>query len=370
MKRRSIIGVVIGATLLCVAVEAVAQDEPERGRLPDGRAFRTDSDGNQLVDYIAELEMNLDGLNRRLAGLEGELERKNTELTRFEKGDPVSPQLAERTIVGKESHHSVVPGPFQSVEKTAAQSCPPAPKCPDVSRVSVAAECPAVAACDCSEKVRVADESYEKAKREIESLRKDLKTSGGEHAEMLAKLEKSVSDKDVELKASASKITGLQAKVQQLADSNSQLTQQVALRAAELASAQQALVSSRAALNPKSESLEYGSDSLESARMKAVISYRTNIANDVQDVRRLLLERESIYKRRANAPGPVTFSVAEPRSKDNLSLKDLDERARQMNTMKSLSQVQQGVAQIKQQVVDDIALLKRLERIGPPGTAG
>lgn len=45
----------------------------DRGRLPDGRAFRTDAEGTQLVDYIAELELSVEALNRRVQGLEGEV---------------------------------------------------------------------------------------------------------------------------------------------------------------------------------------------------------------------------------------------------------------------------------------------------------
>lgn len=42
----------------------------ERGRLPDGRAFRTDSDGNQVIDYIAELETTVDALTQQVILLE------------------------------------------------------------------------------------------------------------------------------------------------------------------------------------------------------------------------------------------------------------------------------------------------------------
>lgn len=52
---------------LFVAQCLIAQ---ERGRLPDGRAFRTDTDGNQVVDYIAELETTVDALTQQVIALE------------------------------------------------------------------------------------------------------------------------------------------------------------------------------------------------------------------------------------------------------------------------------------------------------------
>jgi hypothetical protein len=47
--------------------------EPSNGRLPDGRAFRTDSQGSVMVDYIAELELEADSLRRQVQSLEEEV---------------------------------------------------------------------------------------------------------------------------------------------------------------------------------------------------------------------------------------------------------------------------------------------------------
>jgi hypothetical protein len=55
---------------LFIAQFLIAQD---RGRLPDGRAFRTDTDGNQVVDYIAELETTVDALTQQIIALEDKL---------------------------------------------------------------------------------------------------------------------------------------------------------------------------------------------------------------------------------------------------------------------------------------------------------
>ncbi len=53
---------------------ASAQSESSSGRMADGRAFRTDSQGVVMVDYIAELELETDSLRRQVQGLESELE--------------------------------------------------------------------------------------------------------------------------------------------------------------------------------------------------------------------------------------------------------------------------------------------------------
>lgn len=89
---------IIFSFLLLSAVSAFC-DDPERGRLPDGRAFRTDTQGNQLVDYIAELELNVESLKRRVNGLEDEVTSKNQIIERLNNGKPAQGTLEERDIV-------------------------------------------------------------------------------------------------------------------------------------------------------------------------------------------------------------------------------------------------------------------------------
>lgn len=57
------------SSFICISL-SLADDT--RGRLPDGRAFRTDVQGNEIVDYIAELELSVDSLTRQVRGLESE----------------------------------------------------------------------------------------------------------------------------------------------------------------------------------------------------------------------------------------------------------------------------------------------------------
>lgn len=81
-----------------------AHAEEARGRLPDGRAFRTDGEGNQLVDYIAELEVQTEALERRIYGLEEELATKQRVIDRLGQGAvgnaALDGRLVERTLTG------------------------------------------------------------------------------------------------------------------------------------------------------------------------------------------------------------------------------------------------------------------------------
>jgi chromosome segregation ATPase len=60
-----------------------AQVPSEKGRLNDGRAYRTDGDGFKIVDQVAELEVTSDDMRRQIIALEDELEEKNRIIQRL-----------------------------------------------------------------------------------------------------------------------------------------------------------------------------------------------------------------------------------------------------------------------------------------------
>lgn len=65
----------------------------QSGRLPNGQAYRTDAAGNQIVDYIAELEVKNEALERRIRGLVNEVE----DLRSY--GSNSSKSLKERELI-------------------------------------------------------------------------------------------------------------------------------------------------------------------------------------------------------------------------------------------------------------------------------
>lgn len=60
--------------ILALPIALFAQDN---GRLADGRAYRTDNQGVQLVDYIAELELQVEEQKRTITSLVNQLEELN-----------------------------------------------------------------------------------------------------------------------------------------------------------------------------------------------------------------------------------------------------------------------------------------------------
>lgn len=67
---------------LLVSAPVAVWSEPESlGRLPDGRAYRVDSEGSQLVDHIAELELQKRDADFRIRALEADLKEKESQIS-------------------------------------------------------------------------------------------------------------------------------------------------------------------------------------------------------------------------------------------------------------------------------------------------
>lgn len=67
-----------------------AQNKPQQiGRLRDGRAYRIDAGGMQLVDHIAELEVHVDDLTKQLHALEDELKEKQETIQELTNGKEI-----------------------------------------------------------------------------------------------------------------------------------------------------------------------------------------------------------------------------------------------------------------------------------------
>ncbi len=85
-------------TVLALSVMFCASAEtPTHGKLPDGRAYRVDENGNEIVDYIAELELEVDALKRQVHGLQYELEQKQQSIARNDRGKP--DVVSEKTLI-------------------------------------------------------------------------------------------------------------------------------------------------------------------------------------------------------------------------------------------------------------------------------
>ncbi len=99
---------VLATVLLMNPQESVGQNAPKanRGRLPDGRAYRIDAaSGMRLSDYIAELEVTADDLRRQMVALEDEVSERRRQVEEYERttGVKLATKIKETTLVDKSS---------------------------------------------------------------------------------------------------------------------------------------------------------------------------------------------------------------------------------------------------------------------------
>jgi predicted metal-binding transcription factor (methanogenesis marker protein 9) len=95
MKRFSTLGSTISFITLAVISTFnafILRAENQVGRLPDGKAFRVDEQGTEVVDHLAELELQNQTLQTQLQALENDLTAKEETIARLSK-DVTTPQL-------------------------------------------------------------------------------------------------------------------------------------------------------------------------------------------------------------------------------------------------------------------------------------
>ena len=72
-----LIGLVCLAFLLLPNFSFAQNNPGDKGRFSDGRAYRVDNNGFQIVDHVAELEVTIDDLNKQIQELESQMDKQD-----------------------------------------------------------------------------------------------------------------------------------------------------------------------------------------------------------------------------------------------------------------------------------------------------
>lgn len=312
--------------LLALLPALLVAEEPQRGRLPDGRAYRTDASGTQLVDYIAELELNVEALNRRVEGLEGEVSVKEAELKRVSAGQSRGGSLMERDLIDTEQ------------------------------RSSRAAD---------NQQLQRASESETRLRRQLDASAEDLEVERQLNARESAELEARMAAMQDELKRKDEEIESLRAKLGQsidLADALKQRQEMLHKAEAELAAARAqenaltaaAVSAQRPVREPQTRA------SFSAARSRAVDSVRGSTLTELNKLSALVATRDKLYNEFIKKPRSVTFQpsrLASSQKRDLAALRRMAESAADVHT---LSDVRREAGEIKAKVNDDIGLMQRV----------
>ncbi|RIL09433.1 MAG: hypothetical protein DCC75_06520 [Proteobacteria bacterium] len=290
------------SSILIFACPAWAE-EAARGRLPDGRAFRTDAEGVQLVDYIAELELNIDSLNRRVYGLEDEVKAKQEIISRLETGRAAaSPALKERDMLAEAV---LAEAPVEKQPEPVGRQVP----VPD----------------DCQPKLAAVSQ-------EVDALRASLE------------VEKQIKDKEI------AELNG------QLANLKLNLQQNEA-RSSELSAK---LLEKTAQTQPV---LQHDTKAgLSMAKLRALESIRGQLNTDLNQARGRLRTRDKMIASYNSKERAVGLKFVRPISSRGYSIDEVAGKMEGAKSVYELNTFAKDIREIEAKIQDDIALLGRMAK--------
>lgn len=344
MKRSLPVFLILIGTVLCLSALAFAENDPDRGRLPDGRAFRKDDQGNQLVDYIAELEVNIEQLERQVQALEDDLKDKQTTIEKLQLGQSTATKVSEKTIIEPEKAARTAP-------------CPPATECqPLLSQTASDLES---ARADLDIERKVSSQKIEGLTAELASLRSTLESQTSELDRLKLELTNAKSEGDALRSASdVLKEELVRIKAEQTeAAKPLEAPQPVVAARIEPEVAPLPLLEARA-------SLDLGRTSLSAARARAVESLRGKMLTDINKIKGLIGQRDELYSRYASKRRTVAFKPSTPVSSKNRNLEEIIRAIKAASSVYELSGLSREIGEIQAKLQDDINLMNRMRKVG------
>lgn len=350
MKTRTL----LSALCICACLLsplARAEEEPRRGRLPDGRAYRTNADGVQIADYIAELELSIEALNRRVEGLESELEEKQRQLERSGRGSFEEPALIERDLI------------------EARRDCPPCEPAGVNARLQAAER---------EIEMLQADLSAERIRGQSDMRLAQDGVSGC--AVQLQELQRRLDVNLREVSAYQNELAALRGALRHqeslLSERNSQIEAQGGRAAqAQAASGEQsrtapavvtpALVVARQPVEPARASYARsgGGEKQEfsTERTRAIAAVRAELRSEMNRLQGLIDQRGTRFKQYQSQPRSVQFSLS-PLVSSGKSVGAIRQAMEASNDIKELNVLRGEVRRLQSTARDDISLMERLMR--------
>jgi hypothetical protein len=365
----------------------LADDEPRRGLLADGRAFRTDENGNQLVDYIAELEVSVEALERRVYGLEDELKEKQAHIDRLNQDSSVleSPQIKESSAA------SLVSSSNTSLE------CPKA-ACPT-------SECPAVDCPNCEDRtteIITLNSKIDSANSEVADLRSELnqvqrlreadkqqykneltrvrhamqESEDRSEPQRIVALNKQVDecrgqlDRETELRTSLESRHAaiLERKESELEAIRDQLTElQVVQAKAQMRQSPQNVVPARVeapapviSAPTRIQDLPPQVSPLIGARERAVMELRSQVASGLTRLKMAIQTRDELFLKFDQRGRALQIKPSLLRTSSGATLESINREVNTAQAVRDLVRLRDEIREIDNRVSDDIATVRRL----------
>ncbi|NMC63997.1 MAG: hypothetical protein GYA55_12610 [SAR324 cluster bacterium] len=377
---------------LIFAYALFAQAEnPKLGRTESGKAFRIDSEGNKVVDYIADLESNVEGLQRQVQGLEDELREKVRIIENLQEGRSGQDRIVEKDLVDNSARFA---------DTNFAQSR-------QIEQASDAASNSAKSQlnfeCERTDAIRRA---------EIASLQDKIKLLEDENSSLSSRLKdpsttamlNSRFDMDSQegddnrrnLDNSKAQILSLEDEIRMTDERISQLKDELEVKRQEYALLEKEIDSlnktenfvlksednavneakrgtsegksfdSRASLKPDfltTNKYSYPSKA-ESDRLQALESLKGSVSTEFNQVKSIISKRDNMLKDyKSQHKTSVAFNPSKPCSSNGDNLRSLHSRLERAQSIDDLSNVKKSLREIETKMNDDIALMQRLKSL-------
>lgn len=352
--------------LILPLISALAEDL-NRGRLPDGRAFRVDAEGNQIVDYIAELEVTVQSLNRQVRGLEDELDEKHGRLMRLEEGRGAPAAVREIDLVNRDND-----------AESQSESVAIAPRFPDEAMPARSA------AKSCQDELEILRSEFNNSGGSCGSLReaydKELawyKTVVKGYKNELQKLSGKPVDESAlaapEVKIDPQALEQANAKIAELEEQLNQSSKELELVKTREADAQAKLRNAASEsskpqtndhLNRASARLVTDPASASRSREKVMTTIKGSIRTELNQLNSMISMRDDLYRKYAKSSSGLSLQPRKTVSSRHLTPSQIGALAQSATYPAELNNLKRDIAQIQGIVKDDIATVKRLQQAG------
>ncbi len=326
--------------------------EADRGRLPDGRAFRTDAEGNQLVDYLAELELSVETLERQVGALQTELEQKQQIIDRAGIKSAQGSSITERTLVGKESAPAAAVVPAVSAETCApyVQSCSG-----DLRTVSQQLEEAQTDLAIAKQEQRQRGETENQA---LERVRAQLES----REQALAEQEGLIGKRKEELESLAARLKDQEQEIVQLAERSREEEERAAERLTEMRAKLEKSFEAGPYENSQAPALgsSQGNQRLANAKLRALDSIRGTLTTEYNQLRGMIAKRDQAYKRINFSGRSVKFGLTPLVSSRGRRVNDFPSAIASAKNARELSFLRSELAELRTKIKDDMTVMERM----------
>lgn len=337
--------------VLCLfSLPPKAFSSPQQDTLPDGTPFRVDAQGNEIVDYIAELEHAVRYLKERVSSLELDSENKNLIIKRLKaKRSCLSnglkkPSISERDLI-RDSH------PTEKAAPKERSVCP-------FTKAQYT---------DLQNRVLELEESLSRSRKETKALYAKISALQSHMLNFNRGLSTFAYPEPVFTLTLAFNPVKSLLRQRQVSNLEALLKEEQKQKEAE----KKKILARANAINRQATHPQILSSSTSQGRKGRfkfksygdVYILTSRIIKEINSASALLKKRNSEYRRYASTRRAISFKLSPAVSSRGRTLGELKRSLKYAKTVRAALYINREVQQIKRKIAEDLALIKRMSRL-------